>query len=500
VAILATGCSGDDGDDSDDRSDPAPTTSTETTVTTTAARAIPDGPAAVLSPIEGGEGPFLGEPPGAVSLDDAGYEQLEVMAAGTATSYTADGEPPADGRIALVGDQEADYATRLLVRRPRDPQEFNGTVVVEWLNVSGGVDAGPEFTYTADEILRGGYAWVGVSAQQIGIEGGVVAVEVPGAVEAGAGRGLKGIDPDRYGELSHPGDAFSYDIFTQAGRAVRSAEAGGPLDGLEVEQVLAVGESQSAFALTTYINGVQSLAGVYDGFQVHSRGGAAAPLQTPGGAIDISGSIGGAPTPIRDDLDVPTIIVQTEGDVLGLLGYLPARQDDSESVRLWEIAGTAHADKDQIGDGEEALGCPTPINRGQQGFVLRAALRHLSTWAAGGEAPPEAERLAVAGEGDAATYELDDLGNVRGGVRTPVVDAPVDVLSGLAPEGASIICLLLGSTLPIDDARLAELYPTVEDYDTAYADATDAAIAAGFVLDDDREALLARAQPDRIPG
>jgi hypothetical protein len=316
--------------------------------------------------------------------------------------------------------------------------------------------------------------------------------------EGGAGLGLKGIDPARYGDLVHPGDAFAYDLYTQVGRAVRGADPEGPLDALEVEQVLAVGESQSAFALTTYANGVQPLAGVFDGFLIHSRGGATAPLGEPGGFIDIAGSIGGEPTQLRSDLDVPTIIVQTEGDVLGLLGYLPARQDDGETVRLWEVAGAAHADKFQIGETEDELGCPTPINRGQQAFVLRAALHHLSAWAAGGDAPPKADRLEVEGSDGAEAYVRDEDGNVRGGVRTPVVDAPVDVLSGLAPEGASIICALLGSTTPIDGSRLAERYPSVEAYEQAYAEATDAAIAAGFVLEGDRASLIAESQPERI--
>ena len=70
-------------------------------------------------------------------------------------------------------------ARRIVVRRPRSPSAFNGVVVVEWLNVSGGLDAAPEYTYLRNELVRAGYAWVGVSAQYIGIEGGPVAVSTP---------------------------------------------------------------------------------------------------------------------------------------------------------------------------------------------------------------------------------------------------------------------------------------------------------------------------------
>jgi hypothetical protein len=460
----------------------------------------PDGPAAVLAPLDGGQGIFLGTSGTGPALDEAGYDEAEYSAAGTAVSYTSDGPLPADGTFELAPGDEADYATRIVVRRPADPTRFNGTVVVEWLNVSGGVDAAPDYTYLAGELLRGGYVWIGVSAQRIGIEGGPIAVEAPGAAEAGAGRGLRGIDPDRYGDLSHPGDAFSYDIYTQVARALRTPDDVDPLDGLEVERLLAVGESQSAFALTTYINGVQPLARQYDGFLVHSRGGAAAPLGEPGAGIEIAATIGGSPTTIRTDGDAPVMVVETETDLTGILSYLPARQPDDERFRLWEIAGTAHADKFQLGDMEENLGCAEPINRGQQVYVLRAALRHLDTWSGGGGAPPEAPRLAVDDSGTGPAFALDDLGIAEEGIRTPAVDAPVDVLSGTAPEGATILCLLMGRTTPIPAGRLADMYVSGDDYLAAYEAATDEMIDAGFALAEDREEIVAEADPTRISG
>jgi len=60
----------------------------------------------------------------------------------------------------------APYTTRILVRRPADPADANGlvgVVGVEWLNVSGGQDADPDFGFLYPEILARGSTWVGVS-------------------------------------------------------------------------------------------------------------------------------------------------------------------------------------------------------------------------------------------------------------------------------------------------------------------------------------------------
>ncbi len=407
-------------------------------------------------------------------LAAVGYTETEYAVSGTAPSYTAD-ELPADGRWSLTPGAEADFVTRALVRRPADPAAFSGTLIAEWLNVSSGADAAPDWTYAAEEIVRRGHAWIGISAQYIGVEGGAAAV---GDLGLGA---LK--SNERYAALHHPGDAHAFGIFTEI------------VEGLDLEVTtrLAIGESQSAYALTSYVNGVHRLAPTFDGFLIHSRGGAAMPLGEPGCGVDLPAFRNDPATRIRDDLDVPVIVVQTETDLLGHLNYLPARQPDSEWLRLWEVAGTSHADKFQIGEFEDFLGCPGPVNSGQQAYVVRAALQHLDAWARGGSAPPTAARLDV----DAGAFVTDAIGNASGGVRTPVVEAPVEVLSGLADPGASTICRLFGSTRALGDDDLVALYPGgTADYCAAYERATDAAIAAGFMLVEDRAEILADARPD----
>jgi hypothetical protein len=429
-------------------------------------------------------------------LAAAGYAEHEYVASGTATSYTG-GPITFDGKVELTPATTADYATRVLVRRPADPARANGTVVVEWLNVSAGLDSGPDYTFLADELVRSGTTWVGVSAQYIGVEGGEVAVS---SGSADAGKGLVNLDPARYGSLSHPGDAFSYDIFTQVGRALKGDGAAELLGGIAPEVVLAVGESQSAFALTTYADGVQPLANVYDGFFIHSRGGAPLPLGEPGAGASIATSIFDPPVQIRTDLDVPVLILETETDVTSVIGYHPARQDDTDRIRLWEMAGTAHADAFTVGPLADLVPCGAKINDGPQRFTLRAGLRALDRWVRTGEAPPEAPRLEVSTASGKAVMVRDADGNAVGGIRLPQVTVPVATLTGEPGPTGGTICLLLGQTVPFTPARLAQLYPSADAYLAAYTTATDEIIASGFVVADDRAQVLADADPTALGG
>lgn len=479
LGLLAGACSSDDGA-RPDASGPGSTTGP----------ARPPGPAAELSPIEAPGRPFVGEVT-STGLPD-GYEEHEFVAAGTATSYTAAGGLTRDGRWTFSAGTRAPYRIRVLVRRPADAAKAGGTVIVEWLNVSGGLDASPEWSNMHEEIVRRGTTWVGVSAQRIGVEGGPALVAAPGA-ETLAGKGLKGIDPARYGSLTHPGDGYSFDILTQVARAVRRGDDA--FGATKARAVLAAGESQSAMALVTYYNGVQPLSVAFDGFMVHSRAGVPLPLVGPGKAADLATSIGSLrPVLMRDDRPEPVMELQAESDVTGVLDSFSARQPDRSAFRLWEVAGTAHADAHLLGPLADSLDCGLPINRGPMHVVAKAALHHLEAWVREGDAPPRAARLDVT-TGDKPGIGRDADGIATGGVRTPPVDVPVEVLSGAPGPKGSLMCMLLGSTRPLPAERLSELYPSRADYTRDYRADVTRAVDAGFALEADRAALEAFARP-----
>lgn len=433
-----------------------------------------------------------------------GYSETEYFVSGTAQSYTSPTPLTDDGMWSVMPNDSADYATRIVVRQPDDPTAFNGTVVVEWLNVTAGLDTPPVWSFSKVELMRSGAIWVGVSAQRVGVEGG--------GNPLGEARVLKLADPARYGTLSHPGDNYSYDIFSQVGATVWR-DAATLFNGLTPERVLAVGESQSAFRLTTYIDALAPLHDVYNGYLVHSRGARAAALSADPGP-DVPGSDA---TRIRTDLSRPVLTLSSETDVVGdRLGYRRAEQPDTDVFRSWEIAGTAHADAYSLGIGDTddgsgrgsselfaamsnpptslyfgLLTCERPINAGPHTYVVRAAISSLDAWVRTGTPPPSMPTLEV--NADSTDYERDADGNALGGIRTPLVDVPVATLSGLGQAGDGF-CFLFGITTPFTAARLAELYTDKADFVAKWTAATKSAVRAGVILQADEKELIAAAE------
>ncbi len=426
-------------------------------------------------------------------LADVGYVQGEYSCSGTARAFT---HTP----TGAAPHEEADFTTRLLVYRPVRDADFDGTVWVEWLNVTSGFDAATSWLIAHREIIRRGAAWVGVSAQHIGVMGGSSVMGFESA-------GLRGIDVARYGELRHPGDRFSYDIYAQVSEVLRHAR-GTILDTLPVERVIAVGESQSAARLTTYVNDVDPVLQVHDGFLLLARGGGAAALEGDG---DVHSSMRGEPV-LFDTPRVPMLCVESETDLIELT-YLAARQDDSDTLVTWEMAATAHADVYTFAVGftddgarpidelaaawqpkAELFGLPLdlPMNAGPKHFIVNAAAFALDGWVRHGTPPAPAARLAVR---DGALL-ADDHGNTLGGVRTPHVDVPVAQLSGLGNSGhpTPLIALLCGTTVAFDEAKLGSLYQSRADYLDRFAAAAARAVAAGFLLADDVAEIAAIAE------
>lgn len=441
-----------------------------------ASDAAPRKGATVASPVVTGPIPSTqgshGRPQTDMAFDLApyGYVEQEYFVAGTAKRYTA-----TPGTAA--------YKTRMLVRRPADPKRFNGTVIVEWNNVTAQHDQSPDWFWSYPMALREGFAYVIVSAQAAGI-----CCTPPLALQV--------IDNGRYQSLSHPGDDYSFDIFSQVTKALREPKGVDPLGGLQVRRALATGHSQSSSRLYSYVNTVHADADVLDGFLLDGGG----PQTYPAEPLD------------------PVIQIREEG-----WQPTPVEPNVSRNHRLWEVAGATHADywvlrqqfdnperlvprSKQFGEGwreqeEDIAGnygydveprqttCPVGGGMFPKRYAVSAALKRLDEWVRTGRPAPRVPRLEFDGNGQVAR---DEHGNGKGGLRLPPVDVPV-------ARYASGACQLFGVTIPLPPTTLRTLYPTHDDYVAKMRAATQKAVAEGILLPADAADLMRRAERSLIP-
>src|SRR5258708_1297917 len=208
-------------------------------------------------------------------------------------------------------------------------------------------------------------------------------------------------------------------MYSRAGRA--SGDRGGivPLAGFRPRTVIAVGESQSAFRLSAYVNSIHPLANVYQGFLLLS-------------------SLG---NPIRTDLTDPVWKVLTEYDVGAFEASV--RQDDTSLFRTWEVAGTSHVDqhlrasreplelRDRGTSSEAALApqCDVPLigTRVPTTYVLASAFDLLVRWVRQHAAPPSAPGIDIVEYGPPGVPSLiarDDSGLALGLIRLSHLPVP----------------------------------------------------------------------------
>ena len=373
-------------------------------------------------------------------LDAHDYVEEEFLLSGTARRYS-------DGAVA----SEHPYRTRVVVRRPAEERDSNGAALVEWQNVTAGYDLDALWAPSSDHIMRSGYTWVGVSAQNVGVSH------------------LAEWSPARYGGLDVTdggtvgGDALSYDVFAQAAQALRAP--GGDLlgGGLEYDEVLAIGASQSASRMTVYHDQVlPHTEPVFDGYGF---------------------MVGPAPTGERPE---PVFQVLSETDVAGSVP-----REDTGTLRVWEVAGAAHSGwagrAARAGVEERDLGGQTefdcadpPFSRVPLQHPLNASYDHLRDWVADGTPPPGADPIERTASGEILR---DADGHALGGIRLSQLEAPTALNTGTdrAADPDSAFCYLFGTHLPYDEEELSERYPRRGSYVSAVVRSDVGNVRSGYL-------------------
>lgn len=478
------------------------------------------GPVALTTPLRD---LAHGYPYNATPLDLAkhAFVEQEFFIEGQANAYNT----PA-GLTGNVKDSNHPFKIRIVVRRPKSPAKFNGTVIVEWYNVSQGHDGEYDWFQSAEHMLDAGYAWVGVSNQKVGVNS------------------LKDWSPTRYGTLDVTvagtinDDSLCYDAFTAAGIAIRGKGNADVMGGLKVARLIAIGHSQSAGRLYTYFHSVHPLIPkVYDAVVLHGGGGK-----------------------VRDDLDVKVFKLLNETDVAFQANN---RQPDTDNYRQWEVAGTSHLDAqfsrmmaglglrvsgmDPV-EGSPSLSGPTisggagngasgngdnvpgtnvcknpPFSRIPGYYALDAVLDHTARWVKDGTPPPTATHIELeqlpplppaaadqnGGVGPTGRGPQrprwgvvhDEVGNAHGGIELSQHAVPTATNTGQNEGGAGSgerSCFLMGSYIAWDEARLATLYPTHSGYMAKVKEATDKNLKAGYIVKADADATIAEAERSSI--
>ncbi|HKU38114.1 MAG TPA: alpha/beta hydrolase domain-containing protein [Polyangiales bacterium] len=372
------------------------------------------------------------------------------------------------------------FRSRMLVRRPRQASAFSGVVMVEWANVTSGCNIDVLWHVMQDYLMRAGHAYAVVSAQRVGIH-----------AEAG---GLRAWSPARYAELDVTAggaivdDSLCYDIFAQAAKAVGAPAGIDPLGGLPRERtVIAAGASQSAMRLQHHYNSLEPLQQLFDAYLLFL----------------------GLGLTFRQDLTPKLLKVNTENDVL-LLREGASRQDDSDQLVTWEIAGASHVSygstvertplmrRDGLPVWEHT--CERPAySRVPAGYVLPAGFEHLLGWLRGGAPPPSMPRIELSKVGTDKEPSLavrDARGNARGGIRLATMDAPIGTNTGV--NSGPGFCGLWGSYEPFDAATLKALYPSHEAYVDAVRRVSEANVRSGVLLPPEAVRTVREAQDSDV--
>jgi Alpha/beta hydrolase domain len=416
---------------------------------------------------------------------DPSYEEHEYVVRGVASTYSG----PVTGPVE-VAQTRVPYATRVLVRVPKDPKHFSGRVVLEPFNTSGeGKDLAAMWGLTSSLLQQRGDAWVGVTDR------------------TSAGEALKSADPARYADVDVPSNDVAWDALAQVGAAIKRGGASSPLPGVKPEYLYMTGYSQSGVDTAGFANALAKHYGtaagkpVYDGYFPAAHAASVTPLQSSTSVIPKF------EYPVWTAVGVPVVNLEDGSGLEGFTAPLPeelwetlgqqeytsvasaaVRRADSDEpgdqYRLYEVAGMPH--------GPGGGNCEGPPSTFPGSAVTRGALNLLNRWVEQGKKPPRAPRVKMAEIDDVSKMALDQNGNAIGGVRSPYLDEAL-VRYDVHARGI-ITCQLAGHEAPLDQATLVEKYEDANTYMKRFTRGLDAMIKAGYVLKMDRAQLLADQQ------
>ncbi|MGV3593268.1 MAG: alpha/beta hydrolase domain-containing protein [Gammaproteobacteria bacterium] len=297
---------------------------------------------------------------------DRGIEHFDYVIDEYRISGTAAGQP---------------YATRLVIRKPRDDGKFSGLVVAEAMHPAGAAHA---FEYNSLYIMSEGHIAVEIDTQ--GVEQ------------------IAAYDPQRYGFVKFANEQTS-EILAQAGALIKSGQS--PIADLDIRKMVLWGTSASSRILTNYLPShkvfkLADMSNIYDGFMPTMNGTTIAPV------------------------DVPIIQIPTQHEFQNVATAAQDSDEPGKQFRVYEFPGMAHLDTRNTFRRFTQEDCIHPLSHFPIDAYTSVALHHLLQWVDKGVTPPRAPRVVMDMfvDNDGSLMQLDEYGNPVGGIRNVYVDLP----------------------------------------------------------------------------
>ncbi|MEO8723677.1 MAG: alpha/beta hydrolase domain-containing protein [Sphingobium sp.] len=432
-----------------------------------------------------------------VDLKKAGYVEEEYYMLGLAPAIAASGD--------ILFD--APYVTRFLIRKPKDPARFNGTVVIEPFGWFGQRGAG--WILTRDYLLRKGYAFVGYTlninkpAHDPRTEGWDpeprnlnfdfmrrydYARYAPLGSYYADKRFRRGEEPEQF-----PPQAQG--IAAQLALLLKSNLRNGPAQGLKVERIYSETWAVDGQIWFDYLDqGRHQRWRMPDGrslIDAYMNG-------------DVTyGDLGGEKRRVPRKLpnDVPFVTVYSQAEMVQEAGDQRPLPTDTDYPRLryYEITGMPHLRKADLGtdenephpaDGDKSNDprCQTLYDEPIEGPVS-AILDAMDRWVRQGKPMPKGERVARQGK---AVARDPQTGNIIGGIRPPWIATPSASYLTDYETGCGTV---YDTKVPYSSTKLKALYGNYAAYADRFELAKQTAVKEGFLLQEDALRLKPIASP-----
>ncbi|RFU75809.1 signal peptide-containing [Trichoderma arundinaceum] len=394
------------------------------------------------------------------------------------------------------------YCTRLLLRCPADTTRFSGLVVEEPSHLWGGTSI---WRHINRWLMRNGHAWLEVDSQS------------PSAIGK-----IKNLNLERYKDMhfiSAPlADQFMDTIPFMTDVTRKSLEQSymafkekwWPATTQSPEIIAAASYALRSGQLginatRVFLTGLSQTGGVTRRFITHSSH-----LRLPDGGLPFEGFIpcqsGGVALPDVRGTKVIELLGESEFQsvrlpcgVSGQIIGVSHRRADSNSFRLYEIAGMAHRESRYPSDIDIKRWSVAELNGAKwstfpNSFIYHAVFDAMERWTSHeATIPPQSTTIQTIGLSDEIVR--DEHGNALGGVRTLHTEVPLSRIIAATPKGRPN--WYWGSEWLFGPEVLRRLYGTVSNYRRLAGLAIDKQTRAGFLLVEDAE-ILRRETVERI--